>query len=229
MKLPLLRICAIFFTALFLFGCASGKLQHPTKFTSFDNFRPGPEGGVDLVWTRIGLSSEERIKNKLSQYDSVLIDRFYVVVDNSELNDEEINELTTYLVDRLKHKISSTKKIVDQPSDTTLRLSIAISNVELPNPILAVTSTILPFGLGISTISKLTTGEHTNVGSATIELLVSESMTDTPLIAVIDRQAGEKDFSTMIDSLDDAKDAINSWVDRLASTLTSRDELTKKD
>ncbi len=86
------------------------------------------------------------------------------------------------------------------------------SNVETPNPILAVTSSVLPFGLLMSTISKVTTGEHTNVGSASVRLLVSDAQEGTPLFAAIDREAGNKDFSTMIDSLDDAKDAINYWM-----------------
>lgn len=55
------------------------------------------------------------------------------------------------------------------------------------------TSTLLPVGLGISSVSKVVTGEFTNAGS--------------------------KDFCTMIDSTDDAKDAINWWVERLGSTL----------
>ncbi|MEZ8110163.1 hypothetical protein ACED56_13835 [Vibrio splendidus] len=33
-----------------------------------------------------------------------------------------------------------------------------------------------------------------------------------------------KDFSTMIDSLDDAKDAINYWVERLGDTLRHIDD-----
>ncbi|WP_245542660.1 DUF3313 domain-containing protein [Psychromonas ossibalaenae] len=216
-----LRLVIISFTALFLFGCVGGKLQHAAKFTSYEDFQVGPEDGVDLVWARTGLRDPQRLKAKFDQYDSVIIDRVYVLVDESEaeLNDDEINELTEYMVTRLKDKISSAKKIVSEQSDTTLRLSIAISNVETPNSILAVTSSILPVGLGISTIAKITTGEHTNVGSATIELLVSDSMTDKPLIATIDRQAGNKDLSTMIDSLDDAKDAVNWWVDRLGITL----------
>ncbi|GAK83103.1 lipoprotein putative [Vibrio ponticus] len=73
--------------------------------------------------------------------------------------------------------------------------------------------------MALSTISKVTTGEHTNVGSASIELLVSDASSGQALFAAIDRQAGNKDLSTMIDSLDDAKDAINYWVDRLAITL----------
>ncbi len=203
-----------------LSGCAGTTVVSATKFTSYKDFRPGPEGGVDLVWARAGLRDAARLKEKMDEYDSVVIDRVMVVVQESELDDEEINELTTYMVEQLKARISPVKKIVDQPGETTLRLSIAVSNVETPNPVLAVTSSILPVGLGISTISKITTGEHTNVGSATVELLVSDSESDAPLFAAIDRQAGNKDFSTMIDSLDDAKDAINWWVDRLGVTLS---------
>ncbi len=202
-----------------LSGCAGSTVVSATKFTSYEDFRPDSEGG-DLVWARAGLRDATRLKEKMDEYDSVVIDRVMVVVQESELDDEEINELTTYMVDQLKARISPVKKIVDQPGEKTLRLSIAVSNVETPNPVLAVTSSILPVGLGISTISKITTGEHTNVGSATVELLVSDSESDAPLFAAIDRQAGNKDFSTMIDSLDDAKDAINWWVDRLGVTLS---------
>ena len=49
-------------------------------------------------------------------------------------------------------------------------------------------------------------------------------VTGAPLFAAIDREAGSKDFSTMIDSLDDAKDAINYWVERLGDTLQNIDD-----
>jgi len=203
-----------------LFGCASGIGQRATKFTSYEDFRKGPEGGVDLVWARIGLRSEDRLREKLAEYDSMIIDQVFVVTDEQNLDKEQITELSEHMLMRLKEKVSPYKKIVTEPSETTLRLSIAISNVETPNPILAVTSSVLPFGLAISTISKVTTGEHTNVGSASVELLLSDSKTGKPLIAAIDRQAGNKDLSTMVDSLDDAKDAIDYWVDRLGVTLS---------
>ncbi|KLN65182.1 DUF3313 domain-containing protein [Vibrio sp. VPAP30] len=215
-----------FFKALLLItvsvlvvGCASGPVQQATKFTSYEDFRPGPEGGVDLVWARIGLRDAHRLQAKLGEYDSVVIDQVFVVAEESSLAQEEVQELTDFMIARLEEKVSVHRKIVQKPTAQTLRLSIALSNVETPNPVLAVTSSVLPFGLAISTISKVTTGEHTNVGSASVELLVSDAQDGTPLFAAIDREAGNKDFSTMIDSLDDAKDAINYWVDRLGVTL----------
>ncbi|MBW3695983.1 DUF3313 domain-containing protein [Vibrio sp. T187] len=204
---------------LLLVGCVSGPRHHATKFTTYEDFQAGPVGGVDLVWARIGLRDPVRLHNKLMKYDSVVIDQIFVVADEDTINEEQIEELTTYMVQQLTEKISPHKPVVDTPSEHSLRLSIALSNVETPNPILAVTSSVLPYGLAISTISMIATGEHTNVGSATIELLVSDASTGQPLFAAIDREAGNKDFSTMIDSLDDPKDAINFWVDRLGVTL----------
>jgi len=208
--------------AVLLVGCASGPRHHATKFTSYEDFKPGPKGGVDLVWARIGLRDHERLHNKLESYDSVVIDQIFVLAEEYSINDEQIKELTDYMLAQLTEKISPYKPVIKEPTENSLRLSIALSNVETPNPILAVTSSVLPYGLAISTISKITTGEHTNVGSATVELLVSDASTGTPLFAAIDREAGNKDFSTMIDSLDDAKDAINFWVDRLGVTLKGR-------
>ena len=207
-------------TCLLLTGCATSPAFNTTRFTSYEDFRAGPEGGVDLVWARIGLRDKARLGAKIAQYDSVVFDRVLIIVDDSELNDDEINEVTQYLLQQLKNKVAPFKQIVDKPGEKTLRISIAISNVETPNPVLAATSSILPIGLGISAISKVTTGAHTNVGKATIELLVSDSMTDKPLFAAIDRQAGNKDLSTMIDSLDDIKEVISWWVERLGMTLS---------
>lgn len=200
-------------------GCSSGPIAKATKFTSYEDFQPGPEGGVDLVWAKLGLRDPQRLHAKLAQYDSVIIDQVIVVAGEETLSSAEIEDLSNHLITRIKQAIDPYKTVVEVASPRTLRLSIALSNVETPNPILAVTSSVLPFGLALSTISKVTTGEHTNVGSASIELLVSDASSGQALFAAIDRQAGNKDLSTMIDSLDDAKDAINYWVDRLAITL----------
>ncbi|GIC75493.1 DUF3313 domain-containing protein [Moritella sp. F3] len=213
------RVIISLLCCLFLAGCAKNNFISATKFTSYDDFRAGPEDGVDLVWARIGLRDADRLRNKLQQYDSVILDRVYVLVeDDDSLSDEDISIITTYLTDSLISTISPHKKIVETSTDTTLHLSIAISNVETPNPILAVTSSIVPVSFGISVISKITTGEHTNVGSASIELMVSDE-NNKPLIAAIDRRTGNKDFGTMIDSLDDTKDVIDWWIKRLGETF----------
>lgn len=210
----------VIFSCFSLSGCANHRTLSATKFTAYEDFRPGPENGVELVWARLGLRDPQRLQNKLQQYDSVIIDRIYIVVDNDELSNEQINTLSGYLQDKLKSAISPYKKIVTAAGEKTLRVSIALSNIETANPLLVMTSSLLPVGIGISVISKITTGEHTNVGRSTIELMVRDSSNDDALFAAIDRRTGNKDFGSVIDSLDDAKDAIDWWVDRLAVTLS---------
>ncbi|WP_047043130.1 DUF3313 domain-containing protein [Vibrio mexicanus] len=221
----LVKIFLISLLSITLIGCAGGPVQRATKFTSYEDFKPGPEGGVDLVWARIGLRDKDRLEKKLAEYDSVVIDQVFVVTEEGSIDQEDVQELTDYTLLRVTERVSQLKEVVDEPNGKTLRLSIALSNIETPNPILAVTSSVLPFGLAMSTISKVATGEHTNVGSASVELLVSDAQDGTPLFAAIDREAGNKDFSTMIDSLDDAKDAINYWVERLGVTFHNPNSL----
>ena len=67
---------------------------------------------------------------------------------------------------------------MESPGDKTLRISVELTNIETPNSILAVTSSIFTVGLGISSISKVVTGENTNVGSAIIEIMISDASSE---------------------------------------------------
>lgn len=209
---------------LMLSGC--GVIQdyrQSQMFSTFDDFRPGPDGGSDLIWSKPGIKSIGDLNSILNQYDSVMVDKVWLVLDDKtrydNLSEQEIVEVSEYLIEKIREKASTHFKLVATPGEKTLRISVALTNIETPNPILAITSSILPFGLGISTISKVVTGEHTNVGSATIEMMISDATTGAPIVAVIDRKAGSKDLSTMIDSTDDARDAVDWWVERIALTL----------
>lgn len=203
-------------------GCASNhQILKPKTFETFEDFRPGPEDGVDLVWAKRGIFNQRSLQRQLSQYDYIIYDQVHIVLDKQKsdhLSDDEIIEIKKYFINQLK-SLNTTLRVVEQSQLKTLRVTVAITNVQTPNPILAITSSVLPVGLGISTISKVLTGEHTNVGSASMEILVSDAITGEPIIAAIDRRAGNKDLSTMIDSSDDIKDAITWWVKRLSLTL----------
>lgn len=221
MKLKtILLICA----ALTLSACSTVATKSDQgMFAGYEDFRPGPKGGVDLVWARKDIRSKEQLVETLLQYDNIMLDRTWLVLDDKtqydDISEQDLQELTDYLTKKITEKAQQHFTLVETAQPKTLRLSIALTNVETPNPILAVTSSVMPFGLGMSTISKVVTGEHTNVGSATIELMLTDAQSGKPIIAAIDRQAGNKDLGTMIDSLDDAKDAIDFWVERLGHTL----------
>ena len=213
---------------LALTGCSTLPIHKKDTgmFDSYDDFKPGPKGGVDLVWARADITTKEQLEKVLAGYDSIMIDRAWLLIDDNtnydNLSADDIEMIGEYLVQRIAQRAKQRFDIVEKPGGKTLRLSLALTNVATPNPILAVTSSLLPVGIGISTISKVVTGEHTNVGSATIELSLSDANTGEGIIAAIDRKSGNKDLGTIIDSTDDAKDAINWWVERLGHTFKAQ-------
>lgn len=58
-----LKVLLLVATSIFLFGCAGGPIRTATKFTSYEDFQAGPDGGVDLVWARVGLRDAQRLKS----------------------------------------------------------------------------------------------------------------------------------------------------------------------
>ena len=203
-------------------GCANNhQIVKPKTFETYEDFHSGPKDGVDLVWAQRGIFNQRSLQRKIAKYDNIIYDQVHIMLDKEKsdhLSEAEIIMIKDYFINQLK-SLNTKLTVVEKPQPKTLRVTIAITNVQTPNPILAITSSVLPVGLGISTISKVLTGEHTNVGSASMEILISDATTGEPIMAAIDRKTGNKDFSTMIDSSDDIKDAINWWVKRLSITL----------
>ena len=74
-----LKLLLLVATSIILFGCAGGPIKTATKFTTYEGFQPGPDGGVELVWARLGLREADRLKSKLDDYDSVVIDQIFVL------------------------------------------------------------------------------------------------------------------------------------------------------
>jgi hypothetical protein len=213
---------ALLICMLALSGCTT--TSGPSDFlTSYDGFKAGPKGGVDRFWTPPGVKTEADFKTSIRGYNKVLIDPIWLSMKNKESYDgvdpKKLNELVELFQQEIVKAIGNQYAIVTQPGPDVLRLSLALTGVESPNRLLAATSTFSPVGLGISTVKKLTTGEHANVGSASMEALVTDSLSGQTLFAAIDRHPGSKDFDKLSDPLSGAKEAFKWWAERFRMTL----------
>ncbi|NKB19263.1 MAG: DUF3313 family protein [Alphaproteobacteria bacterium] len=182
---PALLVCLLTLTA-----CATNT--EPSGFlTSYDGFKAGPKGGVDRYWTPPNVKSEADFKASIRKYNKLLIDPIWLSMKDKGTFDgvepKKLNNLVDLFHKEMIAAIGSRYTIVSQPGPGVLRLSLALTGVESPNRLLAATSTFSPVGLGLSTVKKLTTGEHANVGSASMEALVTDSQTGATLFAAIDR------------------------------------------
>ena len=210
------------FAAMILGACQT--TAGPSGFlTSYDGFRPGPKGGVDRIWTPPTVTSPAAFQASIRGYDKVMLDRIWVSLANKEAYDgvdpEEIQALALDFRQEIITALGNRYPLVTEPGPGVMRISIGLTGIESPSRILATTSTLLPVGLGISTVSRMVTGEHTNVGSASLEMVAADAVSGKALFAAIDRRAGSKDLKKILDPTSDAKKAFKWWAGRLRQTL----------
>lgn len=214
----------LLFALLLTIGCTVQKatLKKPLTFAALEDYRFGPEGGVDLVWSTKKIRDAETLKTTLQRYDNLILDQTWLVVDKesaSKLDDKQILATARYMVEELKARLGHGFKLVDVPDENTLRLSIALTNIESTLPMLAVTRRMLADEPTAARVSRVVIDKQVNSGRVAVELLVSDPRSREPFIAVIDKQFASLDLGTMVASPDGAKDFIVLWADRLWITL----------
>jgi len=214
----------LLFVLLLAIGCTVQKatLKKPVTFATLEDYRFGPEGGVDLVWSTKSIRDAETLKTTLQRYDSLILDQTWLVVDKEsarKLDDKQILATARYMVEELKARLGHGFKLVDVPDENTLRLSIALTNIESTLPVLAVTKRLLPDEPTAASVSRVVIGKQVNSGRVAVELLVSDARSREPFIAVIDKQFDNLELGTMLASPDGAQEFISLWADRLWITI----------
>lgn len=127
-------LTVIGFVAVLAACTTTGK---PSGFlTSYDNFRPGFEGGVEQIWSHPDFTSEESFRAKMGNYSKVMIDPIWVSFANKEAYDgvdpKELQKLVDGFETELMEAITGGYPLVKQPGPDVLRLSIALTGVETP-------------------------------------------------------------------------------------------------
>jgi len=214
-------------------GCTAQKLtrKEPVMFTSFEDFRLGPEGGVDLVWSTRRITDEISLKTAFQKYDSVFLDQTLVVVDKETadtLDEKQILEISRQMAKAIKGKFGRWYKLVDVPTENTLRMNIVLTSSKSSKPFFAEPEGLLLVGPETSGLVMIVADEHPVAGNVMAELLVSDAKSNEPLIATIDKYFRDKDIGTIIASPADAKAAISPWVERLWITLACWNWIKKR-
>lgn len=214
--------CALILASLLLLSCQTAP-KESGYLTSYEGFRDGPEGGVDRVWSPPGITTERDMLMALKPYKKVIFEPIWVSMKDKEsydgLDPQELVNLTKLFRVEIESQLAGSYPLVTEPGPGVMRLRIALTGIEVPSRAGSTLSSILPVGLVVSFASKAATGEHTNVGSATMEALITDSVTGNTIIAAVDRRAGEKGTDVIKDPQVAAKNAFKWWAQRLRVTL----------
>lgn len=106
-------------------------------------------------------------------------------------------------------------EMVDSPQPHTLRVQVALTKLNESHVVMDVVSTVVPVGIALSGAQDLLTGKPSFVGSATIEVKVTDSETGELLGAGVDGRVGGKSLeASQFSSWGDVKKIMNQWAEQ---------------
>lgn len=198
----------------FLIGCAAAPKGTPSGFLkTYPQFQPGPSEGIDRIYTKPGMD--------LKRYRRVMLDeaQFFLKKDAASqgLQASELKELSDAFHRAIFEALGTAYPLVTEPGNDVLRIRLAITDIQTSNPAMTGITTVLPVGLAVSVVNKATTGGHTGVGGASMEVEFLDSMTSDRLAAGIDTFDGSK--MSGLTKLGATKEAFEFWAKRLRVTL----------
>lgn len=196
--------------ALAIVSCSSQT--DPTGFLKdYSKLETGPFF-ADLAWVSPSAN--------FSQYDSVIIDPIYMLGERAaKLPADERNNLATYLHNGFVKRMSQRMRIVDTPGPKTLRLRLAIADIDAASPKINTVTTIVPVGRLLSETQRLTTGTQKFAGSAVMEAEFLDASTGTVLAAGVDRKFGKKRIRTSTTKWGEVEKIFDTWAVEMTNNL----------
>ncbi len=213
-KMRLFRTCALIGLIIVsvLFGaCAAQKQAKKVEVSGFLD---------DYSMLSAGDKGEELLQyvNKTAawvSYDKILLDPvvYYQRVENPEKGtpQEDIQPMVNNFSKLLYDELSKDYEMVREPGPRTIRIQIALTNVEDTWVGLHTVTSILPVGWVVQAAKDFTTGKPAFSGEATIEFKVQDARTTQLLAAGVDRRVGGRRIKGSIDSWTDVNRIIELW------------------
>ena len=199
---------AMTITAMSIFGgaAAAGGPEGSGFMTNYSMFVEGPEDGADWVWIKAGKTRN----SVLAKYDNVIVEPIVIWASKDlksrYINPDELKQLADDFRAEIVNALKDRYPIVGAPGPKTMRLVVALTDVDVSEPVLDKVTSIVPTARIFSEIKAAVTGKHSFVGGASAEALVMDSQTNDPIIAAIDERFAEKKFFESVEGQETARD-----------------------
>jgi len=213
-----MRTALIVLSMLVLIGCVTRQARHVEEsgfLGDYSQLKPGPEGGAKLVYKNPNAD--------MRSYNKILLDPVAIwTANDSQMNDlskEDRQKVADRLYSLLYARLSKDYTMVTTPEPGTMRIAAALTSAEASSPVLDTVSTIVPIGLGLSTIKAIATGKPAFVGEATAELKVTDATTNEILFEAVDSRVGTKSPEGLWNKWEDVDSALAYWTERIGYRL----------
>lgn len=132
---------------------------------------------------------------------------------------EDRQKLADKFYGLLHESLSRTHRILVMPLAHTLRIQVALTATRNSNPAIDTISTIMPLGSGLSQSVNFTRQRPSFIGSASLEVKVSDAASGYLLAAGVDRSVGGESINSSTRSWADVLESMEYWADYLGWRL----------
>jgi Protein of unknown function (DUF3313) len=193
-------------------GCAA-KGKHSGFLKDYPKFKPGKEGGVDLIYLK------ENVDFK--SYDKIMLDHvvFYFSKDAKYrgIHTNELQELADAFHKAMADALKDGYPLVEEPGPGVLRIRCAITDVVATRSFWSTDTTVTSEGLEIK---RSMTKEYNPVGGASMEMELLDALTNGRVAAAIDtKAAGEYEVVKGLKKWGHAEDTFEFWAKKLRKWL----------
>lgn len=213
------KVASIATLVVALLACGVTRQARDVEYSGFlgdySILKPGPEGGAKLVYQNPAAD--------IKSYDKILLVPVTIWAgEGSAMNDlsaEDRKMVADRLFSVVHDRLAKDYTMVQQPAPHTMRMAIAITAADRSYPVMDTISTIVPIGLGVSTLKAIATGKPAFVGEASVELRVTDSQTGAILFEAVDSRVGTKNPTAVWDKWEDVDAAFSYWAERTGYKL----------
>lgn len=209
LKSILLVYVTIVCTGSFFFmlgGCARTRQARPVGMNNsgflpdYSLLKPGQPGRALLRY--------QNPNTEWPSYEKILLDPVLIWSRTGNPPEattrKDLQRLVNNLDQMLNMEFGKDYEIVEEPGPQTLRIQVALTNIEQSAGAVDVITAERPVGHTMTGAQEFVTGKPLLVGEVKAEIKVSDARTGQILLMAVDRKLGSKTIQKSIDTWDDA-------------------------
>jgi len=222
--LSVVKTCAAIGAALVMAGCAStyqtrGEATASPFLKNPSQLQEGASGQAKLVYVNP--------KADFRRYKKIQLDPLVLMADNTKssvftkMSKEDQQAVVNFVDAQIREKLGTDYAFVTTAGADTMRLRVCITEAKGSSVVLDTVSSVVPFGLALSTVKCVAVGTHSAVGKAGAEMELLDSASGERLAAAVDERAGRK-YTFRFDKFSryhTVEDSFEFWATRLQERL----------
>jgi len=221
MKTRSFLLLVITIAALYFIGCSATHRARSVQASGFlKNYSQLKEGDGDrAVLSYINQAIQWK------SYRKIILEpvKIYAGKDSDLRNasNEELSALANYFTAALYEELKKDYILVTSPGHDVMVVRAAITDADESEVVLDTITTIVPFGLALSTLKHVVTGSDSFVGDAQAEMEIIDSMSGARMAAAVDKRIGSKALKSKFGAWNHAKESFDYWAKQLRERLNA--------